>query len=326
MIGYPEGGRARNLWVRRLRPARLGLEEHPPSVLVEAEPCEGGRTVEVATVFLSNRECPWSCVMCDLWKHALPRRSPSGAVAAQVEEGVAAVPACPWIKLYNAGSLFDEAAIRPAERNAIARAVGQFERVIVECHPALVGPSVSDFAARLGGRLEVAMGLETACEETLAKLNKGVTLDGFARAVAYLRRHGVEARAFVLLPPPFMTRAAGLESAARSAVFAESCGVRLTVIIPTRSGNGSLDALARVGQFEAPDVRLLEAALERAQACCCTSLVLADLWDVDALAACPVCLEARCERLRRMNCGQRPTPPVSCAACDHGAAAGGDPF
>jgi uncharacterized Fe-S cluster-containing MiaB family protein len=49
------------------------------------------------------------------------------------------------IKLYNSGSFFDPRAIPPADYVVIAGRVRTFERVIVECHPALVGESALAF-------------------------------------------------------------------------------------------------------------------------------------------------------------------------------------
>ena len=62
-----------------------------------------------------------------------------------------------------------------------------FERVIVECHPAFVSERCVAFRHLLGGRLEVAMGLETAHPEVLEKLNKRMTLEQFAAAASFLR-------------------------------------------------------------------------------------------------------------------------------------------
>ena len=54
-------------------------------------------------------------------------------------------PALRQIKLYNSGSFFDPRAIPPEDHVAIAERVHAFERVIVECHPALVGDSALKF-------------------------------------------------------------------------------------------------------------------------------------------------------------------------------------
>ena len=35
---------------------------------------------DVATIFLTGRECPWRCVMCDLWQHTIESDTPAGAL------------------------------------------------------------------------------------------------------------------------------------------------------------------------------------------------------------------------------------------------------
>jgi len=89
--------------------------------------------------------------------------------------------------------------------------VRSFERVIVECHPALIGDPAVRFRDSVNGRLEVAMGLETAHPEVLARLNKRMTLDQFARAAEFLRGHDIALRVFILVKPPFLDEAEALE-------------------------------------------------------------------------------------------------------------------
>src|SRR6185436_7092586 len=94
---------------------------------------------------------------------------PSQVDVALAVEGAAAAR---QVKLYNSGSFFDRAAIPPEDWPALAERLRRFERVIVECHPALVGESAIRFRDMVGVRLEVAMGLETAHPDVLEKLNK----------------------------------------------------------------------------------------------------------------------------------------------------------
>ena len=80
------------------------------------------------------------------------------------------------IKLYNAGSFFDPRAVPEADYDAVAAELDGLSRVIVESHPALVGPRVDRFLEALRRRseaeavqLEVAMGLETVHPEALER-------------------------------------------------------------------------------------------------------------------------------------------------------------
>ena len=53
--------------------AKFARSLRPYAFFVEEERSASGEVVPVATVFLTNRECPWRCLMCDLWKNTLSR-------------------------------------------------------------------------------------------------------------------------------------------------------------------------------------------------------------------------------------------------------------
>jgi hypothetical protein len=286
----------------------------PAAFLFEEEPDESGAPVSIATVFVANRECPWRCLMCDLWQNTLPDRTPPGAILRQIRSALAALPAARWIKLYNAGSFFDAMAIPAHETQAIAEELSRFERVIVESHPALIGDGCADLAARLPGRLEVAMGLETIHPDILPRLNKRMSLSQFREAAAFLRAREVSLRAFVLVGLPWLEPREAVEWAIRSAEFAFDCGARVVSLIPTRTGNGAMDALEASGDFVPPTLGQLEQALSGALGLC-RGLVLADLWDLARWRSCPVCFSERERRLEAMNRRQEPTPPVACPIC-----------
>ena len=215
------------------------------------------------------------------------------------------------VKLYNSGSFFDTQAIPREDWKAIADLVNGFERVIVECHPALVTEAVGEFAEMIDARLEVAMGLETAHPEVLGMLNKRMTLGMFAGAAELLHEMEVDLRTFILVKPPFMDDEAAVRWGKKSIDFAVECGARVVALIPTRAGNGALDELARQGQFSEPQLDMVEeiadfgVGLGKAR-------VFADLWDARRFSTCPKCFEAREARLHRMNCTQTILPRVDC--------------
>ena len=138
------------------------------------------------TIFLTNRECPWRCLMCDLWKNTTDEKVPRGAILEQIRWALEQLPEARQVKLYNSGSFFDPMAIPPEDLKEVAGLVGEFERVIVECHPALVGPKCVEFSKMIRGKLEVAMGLETAEPAALEKLNKRMSLADFSAAAEFL--------------------------------------------------------------------------------------------------------------------------------------------
>ncbi len=274
-----------------------------------------GGVASTAVVFLTNRECPFRCVMCDLWTHTLDTTVPAGAVPRQIGRALAALPAARWVKLYNAGSFFDPGAIPREDDAEIARHVAGHQRVIVESHPAFLagvyGERCVAFRDRLNGALEVAIGLETVHADVLARLNKRMTLAGFRRAADFLADEGIALRVFILLNPPFLPAAEALAWACRSIDVASSCGARVCTVIPTRAGNGAMEAMA--GPYETPRIAALEAAVEYGLSLG-GPVVQADLWDIDRFVRCP-CDRSRVARLAAMNRHQVAPAPIA-SRCD----------
>jgi uncharacterized Fe-S cluster-containing MiaB family protein len=122
----------RDRWIVEQRPARAALDPYRPyAFFVEEEYGASGAVEQIATVFVTNKECPWRCVMCDLWRNTLTETVPVGAIPAQIDYALAQMPAARAIKLYNSGSFFDPKAIPVEDHAAIAERVSGFERVIV---------------------------------------------------------------------------------------------------------------------------------------------------------------------------------------------------
>lgn len=317
-VPYPTGHAARDRWILERRGPKNRLDPHQPyAFLWEEEPDAAGDAQPTATLFLTNRECPFRCLICDLWQNTLDETVPAGAIVEQIERALAHLPPARQIKLYNSGNFFDPRAIPPEDFPAIAARLRQFERVVVESHPSLVGEACLRFRDMLGGKLEVAMGLETANPKVLARLNKRMTLDGFSRAAAFLKSHQIDLRVFVVLKPPFQDESAGIVWACRSLDFAFEAAADVCSIIPARSGNGAMEMLATTGDFAPPRLKSLEHATQYGLSLG-RGRVFADLWDVERFFDC-ACSSERASRIAAMNAEQTIPPPVRCAVCDEGA-------
>ncbi|MGA9270630.1 MAG: radical SAM protein, partial [Lutimonas sp.] len=268
-------------WILSLRGQKNKIEfRRPYDCMVEKERRPNGQVDDTAIVFLSNKECSFKCLMCDLWKNTSDEAVPIGAIPEQIEWALARLPSAKHIKLYNSGSFFDEKAIPRSDYKRIARLVDHFETVIVESHPRLIGEKCLEFRDQISGKLEVAIGLETVHPEVLARLNKQMTLDDFERGVDFLKSNNMNSRAFILLRPPFMTEEEGIVWARKSIDYAFDCGVDSCTVIPVRAGNGAMDELMKKGEFEMPDLASLEDVLENgiSQE---RGLVFADTWDLE---------------------------------------------
>jgi hypothetical protein len=177
-------------------------------------------------------------------------------------------------------------------------------------------------------RLEVAMGLETVHPEALAMLNKQMTVELFLQAAQILAREKVALRVFLLVRPPSLTEMEGVEWAKRSLDVA-LCQARAEVVcvIPTRAGNGAMEALQATGQWQPPTLASLEEATDYGVALCQhrqhhqhhrgeNQRVFADLWDVEKFYDCPHCGPLRKARLERINETGQTVPPVLCPWCN----------
>ena len=163
------------------------------------------------------------------------------------------------------------------------------------------------FRDAIPGQLEVAIGLETAHPDVLARLNKRMTLETFRRAAGFLREHDIALRVFVLLSPPFMPRG-------------EGGGVGLP--IARRGGRvrrerllGDSDARRQRRDGSARRPFAAAAAARRSRPPSSTGSrsagmrVFADLWDIERFFDCG-CSPDRAARLAVMNREQR-VPPAS---------------
>jgi hypothetical protein len=150
----------------------------------------------------------------------------------------------------------------------------------------------------------------------LERLHKRMTVAGFAAAAGYLGRRGVALRVFLLISPPFVPPREQDEWLMRSIDCALSLGASAVSLIPTRSGNGALDALAAGGEFHAPALEDIERSAELVFARRIPhARIFVDLWDLERFAQCGHCAASRRARLHAMNLDQQPHPRLACGQC-----------
>jgi len=310
-------------WIRNHRGAKNRIDPYRPyHFLIEKERTLDGSIENVITIFLSNKECRFNCLMCDLWKNTIDTPVPAGAIPQQIEWALEQLPQAKQIKLYNSSNFFDPAAIPTTDYSRIAELLESFDTVIVENHPLLTGERCLQFAGMLHPRLQVAMGLETVHPEVLQRLNKKMKPEDFQRSVMFLKGHGIGVRTFILLKPPFLSEKEGLHWAKESLIYAFDSGTDCCIVIPTRAGNGAMDQLQVEGQFSPPELisveRIQEYGLNLKR-----GTVFADTWDLEKFSRCELCFEKRKERMERMNLTQRIVPGIPCSchsqafSCDH---------
>lgn len=299
--------------ILKARPARDRIgTDRPYFWLHEKEPSVEGISRSVNTLFLSNSECSFKCLMCDLWKKTTKEPTPAGSIPKQIRFGLNQLPQAPVLKLYNNGNFFDRRAIPEHDYPEIIELVSPFDHLIVENHPNLCNDRVTEFRESLKCQLEVAIGLETVHPEILPRLGKQITTDDFERAVRFLSRHNIQTRAFVLFHPPFLTgKSENIYWTLESLRFAFRCGVDVCSVIPVRTGNGIMEQLEKSGDYVPPTLESFETVISEAQSEF-KGRVFADLWGLEKFSTCDLCLESRKSRLNKMNLSQMVIDPVEC--------------
>jgi len=281
-----------------------------PRWAIDTERETDGALAQTLTLFLVGAKCPFRCVYCDLGDAMIDGATPVGSLPNQIRLGIAAAQAdCHTIKLYNASNLFEKRALPSVDDATIAQLVSGYERIVVECHPRLIGERMERFADALLGTLEVAMGLETVHPDALPQLQKAMTLSDYDRAAGRIDKHGCTHRAFVLIGAPFVPPEASLEWTVKTASYAAGRGARVISLIPLRPRVGST-----VPMF-APSLAEVEQALERSLQVAPEAVVQVDPWGLSRLSACPSCSQARQERIVHMNLSGAVEPPVRCPRC-----------
>ena len=303
--------------IRSLRPPKGPVDPYAAhGSLLEDERRVDGKIERALTVFLAGAECPFTCSFCDLWRWTIDGPTPPGVLTRQLESVLGALdePLPNRLKLYNASNFFDLRAVPSEDVLAIATLGSPFAGVTVESHVNTIGARTLEFSQQIRGRLEVAVGLETIHPVAVERINKRLDLGRFDRAALFLADNGVDLRVFVLLGAPYIRADESVAWTVRTVEYAVARGASVISIIPVRGGNGEMERLQALGHFTLPSLSQLEEALDRCLQFTST-VVTADLWDVERLPSCEQCRAERIERLRRLNVTGRAEQPITCTAC-----------
>ncbi|MFB6352773.1 MAG: archaeosine biosynthesis radical SAM protein RaSEA, partial [Halobacteriales archaeon] len=191
-------------------PTRVWLDEdHTPDGVVDS-----------LTVILNTGGCRWAraggCTMCGYVAESVE----GGTVAhedllaqldaaldherqhvAEHRDGVH--EPCPLVKIYTSGSFLDEREVPAETRAAIAEALEDRERVVVESLPDFVeAGKLADFTDH-GLAVDVAIGLETATDRVRHDcVNKYFDFADFEAACVEAVDAGAGVKAYLLLKPP----------------------------------------------------------------------------------------------------------------------------
>jgi uncharacterized Fe-S cluster-containing MiaB family protein len=261
----------------------------PIAAIREEELGPDGIVKRVDTLFLNNKECPFQCVMCDLWKHTLDEPTLPGAIVHQIDVAMSTLPSDgEVIKLYNSGNFFDSKAIPPEDYPEICARIARYERVILENHPKLCDERVIAFTKYLPSttRVELALGIETIHPQWLEGLNKSLTLEDIERAVQWAHAQAFDVRAFLLLHAPTISKRNGVVEDAsldqrriwtlKSVEWVQDKGFTAATLIPLRPD------LLPTGAGDAPTREEIEWTAIEAKKIADQMRLFVDCWDMDS--------------------------------------------
>ena len=261
----------------------------PIAAIREEELGPDGLLKRVDTLFLNNKECPFQCVMCDLWKHTLDEPTPLGAIPHQIDIALSTLPSDGQvIKLYNSGNFFDAKAIPPKDYEEIAKRIAKYDRVILENHPKLCDDRVLSFTRYLPDSMavELALGVETIHPIWLEGLNKSMTIDDVEQATHWAHGQGFDVRAFLLLHAPTISKESDDQAKVpletmrswtlRSVEWVQKMGFTAATLIPLRP------ELLPKGTGIAPSLKEIERTASQAKKIADRMRLFVDCWDLEA--------------------------------------------
>jgi radical SAM enzyme (TIGR01210 family) len=232
-------------------------ENKPPSepeAIWKEDDVIAGKRVRALSAVLRTSGCWWSrkkgCLMCG-YNVASDQTIDEEALTAQLEKLHSKYEGEELVKIYTSGSFLDANEIPITIRERLFSVFPGEPRVLFESRPEFVTPE--NLRSLPGGRVEVALGLESSNDEVLRVcIRKGFTSADYARAAETVRTHGMEVRTYLLLKPPFMTEAQALRDTISSALYARSRSDTISVNPVNVQAGTEVEALWRKGNYRPP--------------------------------------------------------------------------
>lgn len=212
-----------------------------------------GRKVGALVIIMRTNGCCWvrngGCTMCGYREASLGGVTEEDLLR-QLDQALSRYKGEPFVKIYTSGSFLDDNEVPPSVRSKIFEAFSGCERILFESRPEFI---TEESLAGVPKTVTVALGLESSDPEVLEKaVHKGFTPDDILRAGTLLKSLGYGVRTYLLLKPPFMTEAAAIEDAVRSARFADGFSDEISVN-PLNVQRGTyVERLWKRGDFRSP--------------------------------------------------------------------------
>ncbi|MDH7508225.1 MAG: archaeosine biosynthesis radical SAM protein RaSEA [Methanomassiliicoccales archaeon] len=238
----------------------------PVSVWKEWDVLDGNKVRAMVVIFRTSG-CWWAkkegCLMCGYNAESDPHIG-SAEIHEQLNDVKEAYSGEELVKIYTSGSFLDPREIPREARREIFDAFHRAKRILIETRPEFViEDNVCDLPRE---KLEIAMGLESASDRTLAKcVRKGFSVKDYEKAAKFLNHAGIPIRTYLLLKPPFLTEKDAIEDCLKSISFASRFSESIS-INPVNVQKGTVvEFLWKKGDYRPPWLWSLVEVLKRAK-------------------------------------------------------------
>ncbi len=216
-----------------------------------------GKVVDAWVIILRTRGCYWArtsgCSMCGYVNDVAVEVTPAD-LEAQLAKVLPLHAGQPFVKVYTSGNFFDDREVFPDVRRQILKELGdRCDKVLVETLAHLVRRAPLEEALGLAGRLEIALGLESANEVVLRQsVNKVWGLKEHVRAADLAHAVGATVKSYLLLKPPFLTDREAIEDAIETAHAVDACSDTISINPMNVQRNTLVDHLWARGEYRPP--------------------------------------------------------------------------
>ncbi len=225
-----------------------------PEALWKEEDLLDNERVTAMVLILRTSGCWWSkkkgCLMCG-YNSASDSSIDLSDILAQLKVAIGRYDNEKFVKVYTSGSFLDRNEIPLEARNAVMDAFPSAKSILFESRPEFVTPEELD--ALPDGRVQVALGLESADNEILRKcINKGFLVEDYVRAASLLKERGIPMRTYLLLKPSFLTERRAMQDTIRSIAFAAPYSESISINPLNVQKDTMVERLWRRGDYRPP--------------------------------------------------------------------------
>lgn len=227
----------------------------------ERDYLEGLGTVDAGVTILPTRGCRWGlksgCTMCGYVNDSAARPPGDKELLSYLETALRKLEGIKYLKLFNSGSFLDTEEISSDSATALLALTNDrgIQRVQIESRPEFINEDMlSEAVNALDAQLEIGLGIETTSDEIRCDcINKNVSMDEFAEAMAICGDLDVLVKGYLLLKPPFLTEAEAIRDTSKSAMELEKMGASRISINPLNVQRGTLvEYLWKRGEYRPP--------------------------------------------------------------------------